>query len=87
MTASTGSISRRRLIAGGAVVGGAAALSACAPDPPMARQGEVLAVQTRRIPIDDPDAEAWGRSPKIEIPMGPQNIALPHRTQPAGTAR
>lgn len=83
MTGPTGSLSRRRLIAGGAVLGGAAALSGCAPDPPMARPGQVLAVRTRRIPIDDPDAEAWGRSPKIEVPMGPQNIALPHREIPA----
>lgn len=81
--AETALLSRRRLLGGTVLAGGAAALTACAPDPsdsvapltvPVARVDEV--------PVDDADAEAWEWGSEVEVVMDAQKIALPNRQTP-----
>lgn len=77
-------IPRRRLLAGTAATAGAAALAACAPDHPDAVDAdEIIVNRVDRVPADDPDADAWGRTPEKTVEMASQEIALPHRTTPA----
>jgi hypothetical protein len=82
MSTTTG-LSRRRLIAGGAAATGAVAIAGCAPDYPDAvATGDIHAVRVRRVPVDDPDSDVWGRTPPKVVELASQEIALPHRRTP-----
>ena len=77
-------MSRRQLIAGGVAGAGTVAVAGCAPDPFDGVQAdEIYAARIDTVPVDDPDAANWGRTPEKTVVMGPQNIALPQRLEPA----
>lgn len=76
-------VSRRTLIAGGVASAGAIA-AGCAPDVYDGVQpDEVYATRVPRLPADDPDSPLWERTPLKNVAMGPQDIALPLKTQPS----
>ncbi len=80
----TPSLTRRRLISGGAVVAGTAALAGCAPDhPDGVPSGDVLAVRVVHVPADDPDSDEWRRTPPKTVELAEQQIALPHKRRPS----
>jgi len=82
MVASSSAISRRTMI-GGAVAGaGSLALAGCATDENDATGLHMFRVG--RTP-DDPNADVWGLAQPFEIDLGPQDMALPMRLDPAVT--
>lgn len=81
---ATSSVSRRTLITGSAAVAGTAALAGCAPDYPDAlAPGDVHVVRVDHVPADDPDSDAWGRTPPKTVELASQQIALPHKSRPS----
>jgi hypothetical protein len=79
-------LTRRRLLTGGAVATGAAALTACGitdPDPNDAvAPGVVPAWRVERVPLDDPGSEEWKRAAEVDVELDAQLIALPNRPEP-----
>ena len=66
------------------MVAGTAALAGCAPDYSDAvAAGDIHAVRVDRVPVDDPDAEGWRRTPPKTVELAPQAIALPFKPRPS----
>ncbi len=76
-------LTRRRLLGGTAVAGGAAVIGACTPDPSDSVAPKTVPVaRVDKVPVDDPEAEAWEYGSEVEVVMDAQKIALPHRQAP-----
>lgn len=71
---------RRRVIGGAAAGAGTLALAGCAPDRFVT--GDVNVAQVANLP-DDADDHRWLRSPRLAVELGPQDMALPLRLEPA----
>jgi hypothetical protein len=83
MTAVEPTLSRRHLVKGAAVGAGSLALAGCSLDHTFA--GDLNATRVRRVPDDDPDHRRWMRGPELVVELGPQDMALPLRLDPAVT--
>lgn len=75
--------SRRTVLKGAAVGAGAAALASCSAGSYGGRG--VLSRRVSEVPLDPTDA-TWDDTEYTDVVLGPQNVALPQRLDPAVTA-
>ena len=77
-------ISRRNVLKGAAAGAGTIALAGCAADN---YDGPgVFVARVQKVPIDDPDDDAWQAASEKMIALGPQDVALPQQLTPAVVA-
>ncbi len=84
MNTSDQTLSRRHLVKGAAAGAGSLALAGCAID--HAFSGDLNAARVRRVPDDDADHSRWTRTSELVVELGPQDMALPLRLDPAVTS-
>ncbi len=78
---TSGRFTRRRLVQGAAVGAGTLAVAGCRPDRFFA--GDVNVARVPDVPLDDPSHRRWLRGPELAVELGPQDMAVPTRMEPA----